>query len=81
MKIKHLIDILLTPEITALPYVDRYGGIVKTMHLTVDDGTEKGVKKTHIIDAQILHALLLEVYTDKGIGTEIIKNKISPKEE
>jgi len=35
---------------------------------------EKGVHKTHIIDAKILHALLLEVYTDKGIGTQIIKS-------
>ncbi len=35
---------------------------------------ERGVHKTHIIDAQILHALLLEVYTDQGIGTQIIKD-------
>lgn len=32
-----------------------------------------GVKKAHIIDARIPHALLLEIFTDKGIGTEIIK--------
>ncbi len=32
-----------------------------------------GVKKTHIIDARIQHALLLEIFTDKGIGTEIVK--------
>jgi len=31
-----------------------------------------GVKKTHIIDGRILHALLLEIFTDKGIGTQII---------
>lgn len=34
---------------------------------------EHGVQKTHIIDSRIPHALLLEVYTDKGIGTEIVK--------
>lgn len=34
---------------------------------------DKGVKKTHIIDARIPHSLLLEIFTDKGIGTEIIK--------
>ena len=34
---------------------------------------ENGVKKTHIIDARIPHALLLEIFTDKGIGTEIVK--------
>jgi acetylglutamate kinase len=34
---------------------------------------EKGVSKVHIIDGRIKHALLLEVFTDKGIGTEIVK--------
>lgn len=34
---------------------------------------EKGVKKTHIIDARIPHGLLLEIFTDQGIGTEIVK--------
>ncbi len=32
-----------------------------------------GVKKAHIIDARIPHALLLEIFTDTGIGTEIVK--------
>jgi len=31
-----------------------------------------GVFKAHIIDAKIPHALLLEVFTNKGIGTEIL---------
>jgi acetylglutamate kinase len=34
---------------------------------------ENGVQKTHIIDARLPHALLLEIFTDKGIGTEIVK--------
>lgn len=34
---------------------------------------EKGVKKTHIIDARTPHALLLEIFTDQGVGTEIIR--------
>lgn len=33
-----------------------------------------GVRKTHIIDGRIAHSLLLEIYTDKGIGTQIIKH-------
>jgi len=33
---------------------------------------EAGVGKTHIIDARILHSLLLEIFTDKGVGTEIV---------
>ncbi len=32
-----------------------------------------GVKKTHIVDARTPHSLLLEIFTDQGIGTEIIK--------
>jgi acetylglutamate kinase len=31
-----------------------------------------GVTKTHIIDGRIPHALLLEIYTEEGIGTEIV---------
>ncbi|MBT3877726.1 MAG: acetylglutamate kinase [Candidatus Scalindua sp.] len=32
----------------------------------------EGVKKAHIIDGHIPHSLLLEIFTDKGIGTQII---------
>lgn len=32
---------------------------------------EGGVNKAHIIDGRVPHALLLEIFTDKGIGTEI----------
>lgn len=32
-----------------------------------------GVKKTHMIDVAIPHGLLLEIFTDQGIGTEIIR--------
>jgi len=31
-----------------------------------------GVRKAHIIDGRMPHAILLEVFTDKGIGTEIL---------
>lgn len=37
------------------------------------DALNKGVRKTHIVDARIPHGLLLEIFTDKGIGTEITK--------
>ena len=38
--------------------------------ITALDG---GAGKAHIIDGRIPHSLLLEIYTDKGIGTQIIK--------
>jgi acetylglutamate kinase len=33
---------------------------------------ERGVRKVHIIDGRIRHSLLLEVYTNRGVGTEIV---------
>ena len=38
------------------------------------DVLDTGVRKVHIIDGRVRHALLLEVFTSKGVGTEIIKN-------
>jgi acetylglutamate kinase len=38
--------------------------------LTALDG---GVKKAHIIDGRFEHSLLLEIYTAKGVGTEIVR--------
>ena len=35
---------------------------------------DRGVRKIHIIDGRLRHSLLLEVYTSKGVGTEIVKN-------
>lgn len=34
---------------------------------------DRGVRKVHIIDGRLRHSLLLEVYTTKGVGTEIVK--------
>ncbi len=34
-----------------------------------------GVPKAHIIDGRVSHALLLEILTDEGIGTEIVREK------
>ncbi len=36
------------------------------------EALEGGVKKTHIIDGRIRHAVLLEVFTRGGVGTEIV---------
>ncbi|MCL4547646.1 MAG: acetylglutamate kinase [Bacteroidetes bacterium] len=33
---------------------------------------ESGVQKVHIIDGRVPHALLLEIFTKEGIGTEIV---------
>jgi len=31
-----------------------------------------GVRKTHIVDGRLPHCLLLEIFTEKGVGTEIL---------
>jgi acetylglutamate kinase len=36
---------------------------------------EKGVRKIHIIDGRLRHSLLLEVYTSRGVGTEIVRDR------
>jgi acetylglutamate kinase len=38
------------------------------------DSLRAGVKKTHMIDGRLPHSLLLEIYTDRGVGTEITLN-------
>lgn len=35
------------------------------------DAVENGVQQTHVIDGRKRHALLLEIFTDQGVGTEI----------
>jgi len=37
------------------------------------DALEEGVTKTHIIDGRVEHAILLEIFTDVGVGTQITK--------
>jgi acetylglutamate kinase len=35
------------------------------------DSLRAGVRKVHMIDGRVRHSLLLEIYTDRGVGTEI----------
>lgn len=47
------------------------GGMIPKVNACIE-GLKAGVKKTHIIDARIQHALLLEFFTTKGVGTQIL---------
>ncbi|HBW27339.1 MAG TPA: acetylglutamate kinase [Hungateiclostridium thermocellum] len=51
------------------------GGMIPKV-LGCIEALEKGVGRTHIIDGRIPHCLLLEIFTNKGIGTMIMKEKI-----
>jgi len=48
------------------------GGMIPKVQCCLD-ALGEGVVKTHIIDGRIEHALLLEIFTDEGIGTQIEK--------
>ena len=37
------------------------------------EALKAGVAKTHIIDGTIKHSLLLEIFTEQGVGTQIVE--------
>ncbi len=47
------------------------GGMIPKVNSCIKT-LQGGVHKTHIIDARIQHAILLEIFTDLGVGTQII---------
>jgi acetylglutamate kinase len=54
----------------------RDGVVDKGMIPKVDSAVEAvqaGVRRVHFVDGRIPHSILLEIFTDKGIGTEIVK--------
>lgn len=44
------------------------GGMIPKSRACMD-AVEKGVKRVHIIDGRVLHSIILEIFTDTGIGT------------
>jgi acetylglutamate kinase len=48
------------------------GGMIPKVHCGLE-ALAKGVKKVHMIDGRLRHAVLLEIFTDQGIGTEVVK--------
>jgi len=51
------------------------GGMIPKV-LGCVDAVNRGVGRTHIIDGRIPHCILLEIFTNKGIGTMITKEKV-----
>lgn len=47
------------------------GGMIPKVRSALD-ALSMGVQKCHIIDGRMRHAILLEVFTDRGVGTEIL---------
>ncbi|MDO3377446.1 acetylglutamate kinase [Geoalkalibacter halelectricus] len=48
------------------------GGMIPKLNCCVD-AVEEGVHKAHIIDGRMEHACLLEIFTDKGVGTAVAR--------
>jgi acetylglutamate kinase len=51
------------------------GGMIPKVQCALD-AVAAGVEKVHIIDGRRRHALLLEIFTDSGVGTEIHRAKV-----
>jgi acetylglutamate kinase len=47
------------------------GGMLPKIRSCIE-ALEAGVRKVHLIDGRMFHSLLMEMFTDKGVGTEIV---------
>ena len=66
-----LISVLRSAEVPAL--IERgiiEGGMIPKVECCLD-ALLSGVKTTHILDGRAPHSILLEVFTDQGIGTMV----------
>lgn len=52
-----------------------YGGMLPKIGCALD-AVKSGVASAHIIDGRVAHAVLLEVFTDEGVGTLITNRKL-----
>jgi len=59
------VDELIENEVISGGMIPKVGACVKSV--------KAGVRKTHIIDGRIPHSMLLEFFTNEGIGTEIVQ--------
>lgn len=48
------------------------GGMIPKIDCAVD-AVKAGVSKAHIIDGRIKHSILLEIFTDSGVGTQVLQ--------
>lgn len=69
-----LISELLVSEAEKLMEEGYIGGGMLPKLRNCIDAIENGVSRVHILDGRISHCLLLEIFTNKGIGTAILKD-------
>jgi acetylglutamate kinase len=64
-------------ELRAASVID--GGMIPKVQCALD-AVAAGVGKAHVIDGRLPHAMLLEIFTDRGIGTEIVGEELATPE-
>jgi acetylglutamate kinase len=70
-------SLIKTVKLSELPALKESGILSKGMIPKADCcslALEGGVRMAHIIDGRLPHALLIELFTDEGIGTMIVQN-------
>ncbi len=67
-----LMSTLSTSQVEALIRKGVIDGGMKPKVASAVKALEAGVRKVHFVDAALPHSLLLELFTDKGVGTEIV---------
>jgi acetylglutamate kinase len=68
-------SLISTLKVSQVEELKKSGIIDKGMRPKVASAVralEEGVQRVHFIDGRLAHSLLLEIFTDKGIGTEIV---------
>ena len=68
-------SLITTLRVSEVDELKRKGVIAGGMIPKVDSAVKalkEGVRRVHFIDGRVPHSLLLEVFTDKGVGTEIV---------
>ncbi|MCC6712939.1 MAG: acetylglutamate kinase, partial [Candidatus Dadabacteria bacterium] len=69
---KNLLSSITEPEARELIRQEAIqGGMIPKVMCAIE-ALHDGVDKVHIIDGTIDHALILEIFTDAGVGTEIL---------
>jgi acetylglutamate kinase len=54
------------------------GGMIPKIECCIE-ALRGGVKQAHVIDGRVKHALLLEVLTSQGVGTEVVYGVRRPR--
>lgn len=69
------VDVEQAQELIRAGVID--GGMIPKVECCLD-ALRRGTKKTHIVDGRVRHAVLLEIFTDAGVGTEVVLRHDSP---